>query len=163
VLEDISPELTSQVWDAPAYVDWLLPVLGSIGIIILLFYLWNIFRKSNQAGRISEFDEKGFRKIVKDEEESEKHSAPLCPECKLPMRKEIRYKDFLKDTGEFLITRESLQEITQSLVDCQRISKEDKKRILEFFESNPSSNQQTFRRYKCPNCSKVLVLPYRAN
>ena len=78
------------------------------------------------------------------------------------MRTEIRYKDFMKDQGEFLINRDTAEPTLLSLVKGERISQEDKENILQFFDENPNVHEQLFRRYKCPNCSKVVVLPYLA-
>lgn len=144
---------------AQTVLNWVLPAVGSVIAIALIIYLWRYLRKSNEVGRISEFDEKTFKKLIVDKEESEQ--LPVCNECKMPMRVEIRYKDFMKDQGDFLIDRKTAKNSLQSLVDTERISQEDMDSILEFFDENPEINQQLFKRYKCPSCKKVEVLPYR--
>ena len=141
--------------DATNVFNILLPILGTIFAIALLIYLWRYVRKGNQAGRISEFDEKTFKKLIKDGEQSS-----FCEDCKIPMRVEIHYKDFLKDSGDFLINRETAVHTLKTLVECERISQEDSDLILVFFDSHPEIQQQLFKRYKCPNCGKVKVLPY---
>ena len=150
--------LTLNEISAESILNWVLPTVGTVLAIALIIYLWRYIKKSNEAGRISEFDERTFKKLVEEKGTEETH--PFCNECKMPMRVEIHYKDFMKDQGEFLISRETAEKELQSLLDGKRISQEDKEAIINFFEENPEINQQLFKRYKCTNCSKMVVLPY---
>ncbi len=139
--------------------NWLLPALGVVVAGLLIWFVWRYIRSSNQAGRSSEFNERTFKKLIEDRGSQEQ--LPFCKDCKMPMRMEIKYKDFMKDQGDFLISRETAEPTLLSLVKGKRISEEDKENIFLFFEQNPEVKEQLFRRYKCPNCSKVVVLPYQ--
>ncbi|MEA2071585.1 MAG: hypothetical protein U9O98_09890 [Asgard group archaeon] len=150
--------MTTNAWEAPTIINWILPAIGIVVSLILLFYLWRYIRYSNEAGRLSEFDERTFKQLVK--KGSEKEIQAVCPECHIPMRVEIRYKDHLKDSGDFLITTKSLEETLHSLVECYRITEIDARRIKQFFKDHPGKEQQLFKRYRCPNCEKTVVLPY---
>jgi hypothetical protein len=150
--------IASNAIDTQTILNWVLIGLGIAVFLFLLLYLWRYIRQSNQAGRISDFDERTFKKLVG--EERSKEQIPVCKKCKTPMRVEIRYKDFLKDTGDFLFHQESVEQTTTSLVACDRISKKDKEAILLFFKEHPEIEQQLFKRYKCPNCHSVQILPY---
>ncbi len=143
---------------AEEILNWALPILGVIFTGLIIWFIWRYVRKSDHTGRISEFDEKSLKKLI-EEKGTQKH-LPYCEDCKMPMRKEIRYKDFMKDQGEFLISSETAEHTLNSLVGSSRISQDDMDLITEFFASHPELDQQLFRRYKCPNCSKTLVLPY---
>jgi len=147
--------LLTQAITAQSVLNWLLPTIGSVAAIALLIYLWRYMRKQNHVGRISEFSEKTFKKLIKEGEQP-----GFCEDCKIPMRVEIHYKDFMKDTGDFLIHRETAVHTLKSFVECERISQKDVDSILLFFESHPEVNQQLFKRYKCSNCKKLKVLPY---
>lgn len=147
--------LLAQEITAQNVLNWLLPAIGTVAAIALLIYLWRYTRKQNQAGRISDFNERTFKKLIKEGEQ-----LGFCEDCKIPMRVEIHYKDFMKDTGDFLIHRETAVHTLKSLVECERISQEDVDSILLFFESHPEIQQQLFKRYKCSNCKKLKVLPY---
>ena len=154
MIQETSILLTQDI-SAQNIFNILLPIIGAIAAIALLIYLWRYIRKGNQAGRISEFDEKTFKKLIKNGEQS-----GFCEDCKIPMRVEIRYKDFMKDSGDFLINRDTAIHTLKSLVEGERISQEDMDFILVFFDSHPEIQQQLFKRYKCSNCNKVKVLPY---
>jgi len=154
LIQETSILLTQDI-SAQNIFNILLPIIGAIAAIALLIYLWRYIRKGNQAGRISEFDEKTFKKLIKNGEQS-----GFCEDCKIPMRVEIRYKDFMKDSGDFLINRDTAIHTLKSLVEGERISQEDMDFILVFFDSHPEIQQQLFKRYKCSNCNKVKVLPY---
>ena len=157
MIEKISDLALNEI-SAENILNWVLPAVGTVLAIALIIYLWRYLRKSNEVGRISEFDERTFKKLVV--EKSANEFIPICEKCKMPMRVEIHYKDFMKDQGEFLISRETAKKELQSLVDGDRILEEDMNNILEFFTNNPEVNQQLFKRYKCSNCSAVKVLPY---
>lgn len=154
MIQETSTLLTQDI-SAQNIFNILLPIIGAVAAIALLIYLWRYIRKGNQVGRISEFDEKTFKKLIKNGEQS-----GYCEECKIPMRVEIRYKDFMKDSGDFLINRETAIHTLKSLVEGERISQEDMDFILIFFDSHPEIQQQLFKRYKCSNCNKVKVFPY---
>ncbi|MBN1330575.1 MAG: hypothetical protein JXA54_13960 [Candidatus Heimdallarchaeota archaeon] len=149
-------EITTQT-----VLNWLLPALGIIAGIFVIWFVWRYLRHSNEAGRISEFNERTFKKLISDEVEQEHH--PVCEKCKMLMRVEIRYKDFMKDQGDFLIHRDTAEHTLESLVNSGRITKNDMKTILQFFIDNPKINEQTFKRYRCVNCNKIEVLPYILN
>lgn len=138
--------------------NWLLPALGVVAAALVILFVWRYIRQSDQTGRISEFNEKTFKKLIGTDEQEK---LLICQKCKMPMRVEIRYRDFMKDTGDFLVSKETVEQTTDSLVKTGRISEKDKARILTFFESHPEIEQQMFKRYKCPNCSKTSVLPYQ--
>ena len=154
------PEMSQKAWEGSKYLNWILPGIGLLISLILLWYLWRYLRKSNKAGRMSEFDERTFKKLL-EEEGVDDQQLPFCSDCKLPMRVEIHYKGFMKDQGEFLIQKKTAKQTLKTLVECERISKEDEKNILAFFAKSHTVDQQQFKRYKCPNCSKVQVLPYK--
>ncbi|NPE07939.1 MAG: hypothetical protein GNW80_06640 [Asgard group archaeon] len=155
---NITPNLSVNATLAEEILNWGLPILGVIFTGLIIWFIWRYVRKSNPAGRISEFDEKSLKKLIEDKG-TQKH-LPYCGDCKMPMRTEIRYKDFMKDQGEFLISSETAENTLTSLAGSGRISQEDMDLIKEFFASHPELEQQLFRRYKCPNCSKTQVLPY---
>ncbi|MFW9923032.1 MAG: hypothetical protein ACFFDW_07055 [Candidatus Thorarchaeota archaeon] len=146
-------------FSAQTILNWVLPAVGTLIAIALIIYLWRYLRKSNEVGRITEFDEKGFKKLI--EEHGSEEYAPFCQNCKLPMRFEIRYKDFMKDQGDFLINKETAEQTLKTLVECERISQEHMDFIMAYFEANPELEQQLFKRYKCPNCSRIKVIPYK--
>jgi hypothetical protein len=157
-LINITPDLSINATLAEEILNWALPILGVIFAGLIIWFIWRYVKKSDQAGRISEFDEKALKKII--EEKGTQEHIPFCDDCKMPMRMEIRYKDFMKDQGEFLINRESAEHTLTSLVGSGRITQEDMDSVNQFFADNPELEQHLFRRYKCPNCSKTLVLPY---
>ena len=150
------PKLTLNVITVQDVLNWLLPALGILASFILIWYLWRYIRNSNRAGRMSEFNEKTFQKLV----EKGDHEHPICADCKISMRVEIRYKGFMKDSGDFLISRETADSILQSLVDGKRISEQDRENILRYFNDHDDITEKLFKRYKCPNCSRIIVLPY---
>ncbi|MCF2144645.1 MAG: hypothetical protein K9W42_13185 [Candidatus Heimdallarchaeota archaeon] len=152
-----SPVLTLQKITSTTFLNWFLPALGIIAAVLVVIFIWRYLKHSNQAGRISEFDERAFKKIIKEESS---HQLPFCSDCNLPMRLETTYKDFLHDQGEFLIYRLTLEETLTNLVKSERITTDDESKIHQFFDEHPNSTEHLFRRYKCPNCSKVVVLPY---
>lgn len=154
MIQEINSLLTQEI-TAQSVLNWLLPAIGTVAAIALLIYLWRYMRKENHAGRISEFNEKVFKKLIKEGEQP-----GYCEDCKIPMRVEIHYKDFMKDTGDFLVHRETAAHTLKSFVDCARMSQKDMDLILLFFDSHPEIKQQLFKRYKCPNCNKLKVLPY---
>jgi len=154
----IKPNLSINATITEEILNWALPILGVVFAGLIILFIWRYVRRSDQAGRISEFDEKALKKII--EEKVTKEHKPFCDDCKMPMRMEIRYKDFMKDQGEFLINRETADHTLNSLVGNERISQEDRDLIIEFFEAHPNLEQHLFRRYKCPNCTKTSVLPY---
>ena len=143
---------------AEEILNWALPILGVIFAGLIIWFIWRYVRRSDHVGRISEFDEKALKKIIK--EKGDKEHIPFCEDCKMPMRMEIRYKDFMKDQGEFLVSRETAEHTLTSLLGNERITQDDMDLIVQFFEKNPELDQHLFRRYKCPNCSKTQVLPY---
>lgn len=143
---------------AQTVLNWLLPALGVIAGIFIIWFVWRYLRHSNEVGRSSEFNERTFKKLIGDEVEQEHH--PVCEKCKMLMRIEIRYKDFMKDQGDFLIHRDTAEQTLESLVNSGRISKIDMANMLQFFDDNPEINEQIFKRYRCTNCNKVEVLPY---
>ncbi|NHJ84851.1 MAG: hypothetical protein FK734_05280 [Asgard group archaeon] len=153
-----TPDLMTKAVTAEQVFNWLLPAFGVVVLLFLFWYIWRYVRASNKAGRVSEFSERTLKRLIDEKYEDE--TIPFCNKCKMPMRVEIRYKDFLKDSGDFLITRETVEPTLQSLVECDRISKTDKEEVLSFFAKHPNIDQQLFKRYKCPNCSKVQILPY---
>ncbi|MBK5114945.1 MAG: hypothetical protein KGD59_15305 [Candidatus Heimdallarchaeota archaeon] len=155
---NITPDLSINATIAEEILNWGLPILGVIFAGLIIWFIWRYVRKSNSAGRISEFDEKALKKLIEDKG-SQKH-IPFCEDCKMPMRIEIRYKDFMKDQGDFLISRETAEHTMASLVGSGRISQDDMDLMDEYFTSHPELEQQLFKRYKCPNCSKTHVLPY---
>ena len=153
-----TPDLSINQTLTEEILNWVLPILGVIIAGLIIWYIWRYTRRSDHAGRISEFDEKALKKLIEDKG-TQKH-LPYCEDCKMPMRTEIRYKDFMKDQGEFLISSETAEHTLTSLVGSSRISQEDMDLIKEFFTSHPELDQQLFKRYKCPNCSNIQVLPY---
>jgi len=153
-----TPDLSINQTLTEEILNWVLPILGVIFAGLIIWYIWRYTRRSDHAGRISEFDEKALKKLIEDKG-TQKH-LPYCEDCKMPMRTEIRYKDFMKDQGEFLISSETAEHTLTSLVGSSRISQEDMDLIKEFFTSHPELDQQLFKRYKCPNCSNIQVLPY---
>jgi cytochrome c-type biogenesis protein CcmH/NrfF len=157
-LINITPDLSINATLTEEILNWGLPILGVIFAGLIIWFIWRYVRKSNPAGRISEFDEKALKKLIEDKG-SQKH-LPFCADCKMPMRVEIRYKDFMKDQGDFLISRETAELTMASLVGSSRISQADMDLMDEYFTSHPELEQQLFKRYKCPNCSKIHVLPY---
>ncbi|NHJ04587.1 MAG: hypothetical protein EAX90_07175 [Candidatus Heimdallarchaeota archaeon] len=152
-------DLTVNDISAESILNWVLPAVGTVLAVALIIYLWRYLKKSNEVGRISEFDERTFKKLIVEKGADE--FIPICEKCKMPMRVEIHYKDFMKDQGEFLISRETAKKELQSLVDGDRILEEDMSNILEFFNDNPKIKQQLFKRYKCSNCSAMKVFPYQ--
>jgi len=154
LIQELNSLLTQEI-TAQNVLNWLLPAIGIVAAIALLIYLWRYMRKANHVGRISEFNEREFKKLIK-----EGKKPGFCEDCKIPMRVEIHYRDFLKDTGDFLIHRETAAHTLKSFVDCERMSQEDADLILLFFDSQPKIQQQLFKRYKCPNCNKMKILPY---
>lgn len=155
-----NPFLTINEITAQSVLNWLLPSLGGIAAFLVILFVWRYLRHSNEAGRVSEFNERTFKKIVETEGSAE--DLPFCEKCKLPMRVEIKYKDFLQDSGEFTIDRDSIEEMLVPMVKSGRITEENREMINDFFKKNSSITQQTFRRYKCPHCSKVIIKPYTA-
>lgn len=155
---NITPDFSVNATLTEEILNWVLPILGVIFTGLIIWFIWRYVRKSDHAGRISEFDEKSLKKLI--EEKGTQQHLPYCVECKMPMRTEIHYKDFMKDQGEFLINSETAENTLTSLVGSSRISQEDMDLITEFFISHPELEQQLFKRYKCPNCSKTQVLPY---
>lgn len=153
-----TPDLSINQTLTEEILNWVLPILGVIFAGLIIWYIWRYTRKSDHAGRISEFDEKALKKLIEDKG-TQKH-LPYCEDCKMPMRTEIRYKDFMKDQGEFLISSETAEHTLTSLVGSSRISQEDMDLIKEFFTSHPELDQQLFKRYKCSNCSNIQVFPY---
>lgn len=158
-LYKIIPILTINDITVKEILNWLLPALGIIAAALVILFVWRYVRQSDQAGRISEFNEKTFKKLI---ESDEQEKLPTCHKCKITMRVEIKYRDFMKDTGDFLISKDTAEQTTDSLVKTDRINEEDKTRILTFFEKHPDVKQQMFRRYKCPNCSETKVLSYQS-
>jgi cytochrome c-type biogenesis protein CcmH/NrfF len=156
-LYQIIPILAANDVTAKDILNWLLPALGVVAAGLVILFVWRYVRKSDHAGRISEFNEKTFKKLI---ETDEQELLPICQKCKITMRVEIKYRDFMKDTGDFLISKETAEHTTDSLVKTGRINEEDVTRIITFFESHPEIEQQMFKRYKCPNCSDTSVLPY---
>jgi len=138
--------------------DWVLPAVGILITLIVLWYVWRYLKNSNRAGRVSDFDERTFKKLV--EVDLSEDSQQICSECKIPMRLEIRYKDYMKDTGDFLLNRDTAIHSLKSLVEGERISQVDYDAILVFFNDHPDVQEQLFKRFKCPNCDKTVVLPY---
>ena len=108
---------------AEQVLNWVLPILGALIIAVVIWYIWRYIKQSNQAGRISEFNEKTFKKLVGDEGAVD--LLPFCQECKMAMRVEIKYKDFMKDTGDFLVSRDSAEPALRTFVDMERITQED--------------------------------------
>jgi len=153
-----TPSLILQKITSSTFLNWFLPALGVIATLFVIIFVWRYLRHSNQAGRISEFNERTFKKLIV--EEGIQEQIPFCNECHLPMRLETTYKDFLHDQGEFLIYRETLEESLSNLQKSGRIAEPDEERIRLYFKHHPSTQEHLFRRYKCPNCSKVQVLPY---
>jgi hypothetical protein len=153
----VNPFLSTNDITAQDVLNWVLPALGIAAAAVVIYFSWRYLRKSDSVGRVSEFNEKTFKKLIKNEDQE---YLPNCLQCKMPMRVEIRYRDFMKDTGDFLIVKETAEQTVASLVGVGRISEEDKIKILKFFEEHPELDQQLFRRYKCPNCSEVKVVPY---
>ncbi|NHK30298.1 MAG: hypothetical protein FK730_03030 [Asgard group archaeon] len=153
----IIPILAANDITAKDILNWLLPALGVVAAALVILFVWRYVRKSDHAGRISEFNEKTFKKLI---ETDEQELLPICQKCKITMRVEIKYRDFMKDTGDFLISKEMEEHTIDSLVKTGRINEEDVTRIRTFFEANPEIEQQMFKRYKCPNCSDTCVLPY---
>ncbi|HUT80997.1 MAG TPA: hypothetical protein VMZ29_07325 [Candidatus Bathyarchaeia archaeon] len=146
-------EITAQI-----VLNWLLPALGVLAGIFIIWFVWRYLKHSNEAGRVSEFNERTFKKLISDEVEQEHH--PVCEKCKMLMRVEIRFKDFMKDQGDFLVHRDVAEQTLESLVNSGRITKNDMKAMLQFFTDNPKINEQLFKRYRCMNCNKIEVLPY---
>jgi hypothetical protein len=142
---------------AQEVLNWVLPAVGIVITLFVLWYVWRYLRNSNRAGRISDFDERIFKKLVEVESAED---SQVCSECKIPMRLEIRYKDFMKDTGDFLLNRDTAVHSLKSLVEGERISQDDYDSVLVFFNDHPDVKEQLFKRYKCPNCEKTVVLPY---
>jgi hypothetical protein len=153
-----TPDLSINQTLTEEILNWALPILGVIFTGLIIWFIWRYVRRSDHVGRISEFDEKALKKLIEDKG-TQKH-LPYCEDCKMPMRTEIRYKDFMKDQGEFLINSETAEHTLKSLVGSSRISQEDMDLIKEFFTSHPELDQQLFKRYKCSNCSNIQVLPY---
>ncbi len=156
---NITPDLSINATLAEEILNWGLPILGVIFAGLIILFIWRYVKRSDRVGRISEFDEKALKKII--EEKGTQEHIPHCSVCKMPMRMEIRYKDFMKDQGEFLINRETAEYTLNSLVGSERITQEDMDLIVQYFEDHPNLEQYLFRRYKCTNCSKTKVLPYR--
>jgi hypothetical protein len=152
------PRLSINAVTAQVVLDWVLPAVGIIITLIVIWYVWRYLRNSNRAGRISEFDERTFKKLVEVESSAEMQN--VCPECKIPMRLEIRYKDYMKDTGDFLINRDTAIHSLKSLLEGERISQDDYDAILVYFNDHPEVKEQLFKRFKCPNCEKTIILPY---
>jgi len=152
------PLLSTNAVTAQEVLNWVLPAVGIVITLIVLWYVWRYLRNSNRAGRISDFDERAFKKLVEVDSSDDSHQ--VCSECKIPMRFEIRYKDYMKDTGDFLLNRDTAIHSLKSLVDGERISQEDYDAILVFFNDHPDVQEQLFKRFKCPNCDKIVVLSY---
>ncbi|MHA1213058.1 MAG: hypothetical protein ACTSSH_11410 [Candidatus Heimdallarchaeota archaeon] len=140
--------------------NWLLPALGVLAAIFIIWFAWRYLREGNPAGRLSEFNERTFKKLI--EHEGDQVQKPLCSKCKLPMRYETKYEDFRQDQGEFNIQRKAAKETLVILAKSKRITKRDKTRILEFFDDHPEISEQLFKRYKCTNCEKVEILPFKS-
>jgi hypothetical protein len=153
----IDPILTTNDITARDVLNWVLPAIGVLAAVVVIYFVWRYLRQSDRVGRVSEFNEKTFKRIIKDKETEH---LPNCSKCKMPMRVEIRYRDFMKDTGDFLISKDALEQTTKTLLESGRISEDDRVNIVTFFVENPETKQQLFRRYKCPNCSDVHVIPY---
>ena len=153
------PLLSTNAVTAQEVLNWVLPAVGIIITLIVLWYVWRYLRNSNRAGRSSDFDERAFKKLVEVESAED---SQICTECKIPMRLEIRYKDYMKDTGDFLLNRETVSYSLKSLLKGERISQDDHDAILVFFNDHPDVKEQLFKRYKCPNCDKTVVLPYES-
>ena len=151
------PLLSINAVTAQEVLNWVLPAVGILITLLVLWYVWRYLRNSNRAGRISDFDERTFKKLVKVESAED---SQVCSECKIPMRLEIRYKDFMKDTGDFLLNRDTVVHSLKSLLEGERISQDDYDSVLVFFNDHPDVKEQLFKRYKCPNCEKTVVLPY---
>lgn len=159
MIDESAPfKLVQNAWKAQDYINWILPGIGIIISFILVWYLWRYIRHSNQAGRISEFDERTFQRIIKEGPEGQ--HTPLCPDCELPMRVETHYKDYLQDSGEFVFQRETLKPSLNQFLENGQITQKDKNRILGYFDKHSTLKEQRFRRYKCPDCGRVEVLPY---
>jgi len=151
------PLLSINAITAQEVLNWVLPAVGIVITLIVLWYVWRYLRNANRAGRSSDFDERTFKKLVEVESSED---SQVCSECKIPMRVEIHYKDFMKDTGDFLLNRETAIHSVKSLLEGNRISQGDYDSILTFFNEHPDIKEQLFKRYKCPNCEKTIVLPY---
>ena len=153
------PVLSVNAATAQDVLNWVLPAVGIVITLVVIWYVWRYLRNANRAGRISEFDERTFKKLV-EVDESSIDGHPICAECKIPMRVEIKYKDFMKDTGDFLLNRDTVIHSLKTLCEGERITQEDYDSILLFFNEHPDVQEQLFKRYKCPNCDKTVVLPY---
>lgn len=153
------PLLSINAVTAQEVLNWVLPAVGIVITLLVLWYVWRYLRNSNRAGRVSDFDERTFKKLVEVESSED---SQVCSDCKIPMRLEIRYKDYMKDTGDFLINRDSAIHTLKSLLEGERISQDDYDAILVFFSDHPEVKEQLFKRYKCPNCEKTVVLPYHS-
>ena len=89
---EIPKELTCHAWSAQNFFNWLLIGIGVFATLFLVFYIWRYVRLSNRAGRMSEFDERTFKKII-EKELQEDSTQPFCQNCKIPMTKEVHYKE----------------------------------------------------------------------
>ena len=156
------PVLSINAVTAQEVLNWVLPAVGILITLVVIWYVWRYLRNSNRAGRISDFDERTFKKLVEVDDSVTDHHA-ICSDCKIPMRVEIKYKDFMKDTGDFLINRDTAIHSLKSLLEGERISQEDYDSVLVFFNKHPKIQEQLFKRYKCPNCEKTVVLPYTSS